>query len=281
MKILLRCLVAVIALVSIGSGVHAQEVQTNWVASVILPEAKPIEPARLEAALRKRLSIQDRFVRTESEEPKLILLRVAGGTAMVSLMDSPIPNQELQKVCQLAWYWQAACDTVRDHKAHFLVILMGAEMDKLDAALLQTKIVASVIEESNAVAAYWGVNLQPRDVFLKGSANMSRSQIPTILWINYRLSREQSGNFTISSRGLENFGLMEIEAKDAPMPGRELFDLILGTSYYLITKGPVIKDGDTIGASPKLGIHIRHADSYWGNSEKVYRIDFSKYQPRP
>lgn len=246
---------------------------TDWVTSVILPESVPPKLDRISDALRKRTDDKDKFTGAELGD-NLVLIRIGGGTAMVSFMDRPIPNQELQNVCRFAWYWQDACETVKYHKAHVLIILMGTGLSKLDAALLQTKIVATVIEESNAVASYWGVNLQPRDVFLKGSARSSQEFIPTILWVSYRLSRESSGNFTLSSHGLKEFGLMEIETRNSPMPGRALFDLVLGMTQYLITKGPVIKDGDTIGQSPKLGIRVRHAESYWNAPEKVYRIEF-------
>ena len=252
---------------------QAQGSKIDWVVSVILAEAPYVDPSRLESALRRRLTDADKFTGVEPGDD-LALVRVAGGTALVSLMNSPIPNGELQEVCKYAWYWKAACDTVKDHRAHLLVVLMGTELDRLGSAVLQTKIVAAVIEATNAVAAYWGVNLQPRDVFLKGATHVSREWIPTTLWVNYRLSREASGNFTLSTRGLKNFGLMEIETKDAPMPGLDLFDLVLGTTQYLITKGPVIRDGDTIGQSPKQRIRIRHAESYWNEGEKVYRIEF-------
>jgi hypothetical protein len=260
-----------IALISLSA--YPQSSKVDWVVSVVLPETKPIDGERLANALQRRVTEQDKFTGVEGDKD-IVLLRVGGGTAMVSLMDAPIPKGELQDICRFAWYWRAACDAVRGHKAHVLVVLMGTELNKLDSALLQTKIVAAIIEESDAVASYWGVNLQPRDVFLKGSARASRDSIPVTLWVNYRMSREPSGNFTLSTRGLKEFDLMEIETKDAPMPGLELFDLVLGATQYLIAKGPVIKDGDTIGQSPKQRIRVRHAESYWNAGEKVYRIEF-------
>jgi hypothetical protein len=150
---------------------------------------------------------------------------------------------------------------------------MGTDLDKLNSALLHTKIVASVIEESDAVASYWGVTLQPRDTFLGASAVASAESPPVILWVSYRVSREASGNFSLSTHGLKEFGLMEIETKDTKMPGAELFTLVRGASQYLITKGPVIKDGDTIGHTNTQRIRVRHADSYWNEGQKVYRIE--------
>jgi hypothetical protein len=67
---------------------------------------------------------------------------------------------------------------------------------------------------------------------------------------------------------------MEIETRDAPMPGLELYDLVLGTTRYLLEKGPVIRDGDTIGQSPNQKIRMRRAESHWNAGERVYRIEF-------
>jgi hypothetical protein len=222
--------------------------------------------------LRKRVDEKDRFTATEPGD-NLVLLRIGGGTVFVALMDRPIPNQELQRVCRLAWHWRDACDAVSGHQAHFLVVMMHTDLDKLASALLHTKIVAAVIEESKAVASYWGTNLQPRDTFLGASTRASAESPPAMLWVSYRVSREASGNLSMSTDGLKDFGLMEIETKDARMPGADLFTLMHGTSQYLIIKGPVIKDGDTIGHSDTQRIRVRHADSYWNAGKRVYRIE--------
>ncbi len=261
-----------LALVSFD--VFSQNVKTDWIASVILSDAKPLDPERFAAALRKKLTVQERFTGIEPGKG-IVVLRVAGGTAMISLIDRPVPKGELQEVCRAAWYWRDACNTIKDHKAHFLVVLMATDLDKLGSAVLQTKIISAMLEESNAVATYWGDSLQSRETFLKASAGVSRENIPATLWISYRLSKESTGNFSLSTQGLKDFKLMEIETKNAPMPGVDLLGLILNTTQYLIKKGPVIKDGDTIGDSAQQKIRVRHAESYWNAGEKVYRVEFS------
>jgi hypothetical protein len=244
----------------------------DWVVSVILPEAKSVDAARLETALRKRITEKERFTGLE-ENKGIVLLRIGGGTALVSLMPAPIPGQELQRTCQFAWQWRQACETVKDHKAHFLVVLMGTKLGKAESALVQTKIVAALLEESNAVAAYWGTSLNSRDVFLEQSAKIAPDWTPTWLWVSYRLSRDASGRFSLSTEGLKDFDLMEIEAKDVAMPLNDLYGLIEGTAAYLIAKGPVIRDGDTVGHTAQQRIRVRHGKSYW-RADRVYRIEF-------
>lgn len=235
-------------------------------AEPMLPPAKTVQ-SNLEARLGKRLKI-DKMEDGES----VILFRISGGTVMIGLVDRPIPNNELQDVCRHSWYWKAACDSVSAHKAHLLVSVLGTSLDKIDASLLLTDVLAALMPDKNAIAVYWGVNLQSRDAFQKQSANISRSQIPIMLWVSFRLSSDPIKGFSISTHGLRDFNLMEIECKDAPTDGRSLFILVANMSDYLLSKGPVIKDGDTIGDSPALNIRVRHAPSFWNEGEKVYRV---------
>src|SRR5262249_40177986 len=140
----------------------------------------------------KRLTEKERFAGLE-EDKDIVLLRVAEGTALISLMPAPIPGQELQRTCRVAWQWREACETVKDHKAHFLVVLMGTKLGKAQSALVLTKIVAALLEESNAVATYWGSSLNSRDTFLTQSAKIAPDWKPTWLWVSYQVSRDASG----------------------------------------------------------------------------------------
>jgi hypothetical protein len=258
-----------------AQGPTAQKTGVDWVVSLILPEAQPVDSTRLAAALRKRVTKQDRFTGIESDKG-VVLLRIGGGTAMVSLMEAPIPGQELQRVCPSAWYWREACETVKDHKAHLLAILMGTRMGKAESAVLHTRIVAALLEESNAVAAYWGVSLNSRKAFLEQSANIAPNRMPTALWVSYRVSRDASGRSSLSTDGLKAFSLMEIEVKDAAAALSDVYGLVEGVAACLITKGPVIRDGDTVGHSAKQRIRVRYGESHWRPGMQVYRVEFDR-----
>jgi hypothetical protein len=51
-----------------------------------------------------------------------------------------------------------------------------------------------------------------------------------------------------------------------------VFSLLQGMAQYLISKGPIIKDGETIGDSPSLDIRVRQGPSYWREGATVYRV---------
>ncbi|WP_242478664.1 DUF4261 domain-containing protein [Rubrivivax gelatinosus] len=231
-----------------------------------LPEAKAFR-AQVEKRLAGRLAITD----MEADGRDVILLRVAGGTVMVGLIDAPLPKGQIDDLCAAAWYWRQACQATAGHRAHVAVSVLGTGLDKLDASLLLTDVVASLMD-GNAIASYWGASLQSREAFLRQSTAINRDQPPAWLWINFRVSRDAERGFSVSTQGMEQFDLREIEAKDVSRPGLEVFVLLQGMAQYLISKGPVIQDGETIGDSPALGIRVHQGPSYWRDGVTVYRV---------
>ncbi len=231
-----------------------------------LPDAKAFR-ADLERRLGSRLTVNN----IDADGDTVILLRVAGGTVMVGLIGAPLPKGQIDDLCAAAWYWRQACDATSAHKAHIAVSVLDTTLDKLDASLLLTDVVASLMD-SNAIASYWGASLQSREAFLRQSAKISRELPPAWLWVNFRLSNDVEKGFSLSTQGMEDFNLREIEAKDVKRPGRDVFTLLVGMGQYLISKGPVIKDGETIGDSPSLNIRVRQSHSYWREGATVYRV---------
>lgn len=255
---------------------QAETDKNFWVTNVLLPAPERLDAARLGSALQARL---DRFDRHQGLEVKGegIVVRVAGGVALILAKDEPMPANVLEDPCSFpVWHSMKDCPTARTHRAHFLIALHGTDLDQLDAAVLQTKIVAAVTEVSAAETIYWDGTLVPRDYFLKHSKKVERLNPPVTLWISFRISREPNGHFSMSTVGLQHFDLMEMEAKDAPIAGDFLAGMFFYFAGYLITNGPVIEDGDTIGPSPDDKIYMFHRESWWNAGQKVYRIEFGK-----
>jgi hypothetical protein len=96
-----------------------------------------------------------------------------------------------------------------------------------------------------------------------------------MLWINYRMSKAARTGWALSTIGMDDFGLMEIECRDTRADGTLLFAMIVRMSAYLISKGPIIKNGDTIGHSA-FNIRVLHSPSYWNKGQTVYRVIYPK-----
>lgn len=268
MRTFLVFLYLAFGLIALGS---AEPSKIRAMSFVLLAEPKLPDAQRFRAELDKRIANRFTITDMEADGQKVILLRVNGGTVMVGLVDAPLPKGQIEDLCASAWYWKKACEATSAHKAHIILTLLDTSLDKLDAKLLLTHVVASLMD-TNAIASYWGASLQSREAVQRLSAAATRDDPPAWLWVNFRVSSDPQAGISLSTQGMEDFDLREIEAKDVNRPGREVLVLLMGMAQYLIAKGPIIKDGETIGESPSLNIRVRQGPSYWREGATVYRV---------
>lgn len=264
-------LLLVVALLWFAPAGAAEPGKSAPLAIVLLSEPRLPDAKSFRAELEKRLAGRHAVSDLDTNLPQTIFLRVAGGYISVGLIDLPVQTGEIDGLCRSAWYWRQACEATAAHKAHVIVAVLGTGLDMLDASLLLTDVVASLMD-TNAIASHWGTSLQSREAFLRQSARISRDRPPVWLWVNFRVSQEAGKGMSLSTDGMEAFGLREIEAKDVSRPGSEVFTLLAGLAQYLISKGPVIQDGDTVGDSAALNIRVRQGPSYWRDGLTVYRV---------
>jgi hypothetical protein len=261
----LACLVAV----------AAEPPKASTAASVVLSQARLPPSAEVRSQLEARLQGRLKIDGMDADEKGVILLRIAGGTVMIGLIDAALPKGTVDVLCRQSWHWKAACEATAGHRAHILVTVLDTRLDRLDAELLLTDVIASLMD-GNAIASYWDASLHPRDSFLRQTAQMGRQRPPVWLWVGFRFTNDVEKGVSMSTQGMESFGLREIETKDVQRNGRDVFSLVMGMASYLIQKGPVIQDGETVGDSPALNIRVRQGPSYWRDGLTVYRVLYPK-----
>ena len=272
----MRLLLAFFCLaIGLSSAFAAEPSKVRVLSFVLVAEPRLPDAQAFRADLEKRIAGRVKINDMEADGQKVILLRVHGGTVMIGLIEAPLPKGQIDDLCATAWYWRQACEATAPHRAHIVASVLETNLDRLDAHLLLTDVVAALMD-SNAIASYWGASLQSREAVLRQSAGMSRDAPPVWLWINFRVTNDIEKGLSLSTQGMEEFELREIEAKDIKRPGREVFGLLLGMAQYLVSKGPVIKDGETIGESPALNIRVRQGPSYWREGLTVYRVTWPK-----
>jgi hypothetical protein len=264
------CILAVGALQQLS---FAKDGAVKSLAFVITDEAKLPDAANFATKLQARLG-SSQTVSSADGDGEAAVVQLAGGTLVLGAIPRRIPNNELDTACRSAWWrWDRACEVANSHRGHFIVSLIGDQLDQLDSALVVTQAAAVLLELTQSTAVYWHSNLVSREQFLKASAVAQRQNPPVPLWVELRVSKEPSGNPSISTAGMSNFGLMEIESKDARISFVSLLSLVNGMAQYLIKSGPVIRDGDTVGEASQK-IRVRHGESYWRPGMTVYRVEF-------
>jgi Domain of unknown function (DUF4261) len=76
--------------------------------------------------------------------------------------------------------------------------------------------------------------------------------------------------------GLSAFDLMELETIGFTGKPAALNVTLLDIASYLLSAGPVLKDGDTVGPDEKTKITVRHEPLKLLPGHNVYRLYFNK-----
>ncbi len=256
--------------------VQASETDPRSTVSIVLLSEPRLPDARqFQQSLEERLAGRLRVSGVEREDAESIVVRAGGNVVVVRLLAKPAPEELIKDLCVNAWYWRQACEATSKHRAQAVVGVLHSSLDALDTRLLLTDAVSAVMDD-NAIASYWLASLQSREAFLRQSAKISRDNPPVWLWVNFRVTNDPERGLSLSTSGMDQLGLNEIEAKDVNRPGRDVITLLLGMAQYLASRGPVIKDGETIGDSPRLNIRVHKAASYWREGLTVYRVTWPK-----
>lgn len=272
----MRSILLILLLLSVLGPVQASEASAaSTVSVVLLSEPKLPDAKQFRRNLEKRLAGRLKVGEVERDDGAGIVLRAGGNIVLVRLLKTPVPEGLIKDLCVNAWYWRQACEETAKHRAQAIVGVMQSSLDRLDTRLLLTDAVAAAMDD-NAIASYWLASLQSREAFIRQSAQIGRNAPPIWLWVNFRLSNDAEKGLSLSTSGMDQLDLLEIEAKDVNRPLREVVPLLQGMAQYLASRGPVIKDGETIGDSPRLNIKVHQGPSYWRDGLTVYRVTWPK-----
>src|SRR5262249_44498944 len=151
--------------------------------------------------------------------------------------------------CATSWLWPEAAQVLRGHKNHLVVTLSSAGGPLLRAQLLSV-VTASILETCpQAMGVYWGTGglvISPK-LFREFAVQMLPEGLPLYLWIDFRVFPSDTGQMCGFTQGLAALGHMEMETQSSPESIGELRERFFGLACYLLTNGPVIRDGDTVG----------------------------------
>lgn len=192
----------------------------------------------------------------------------------LALMPAPYPAKDLEGPIATSWMWppQPPRETVKQHRSHLLVTMMGGAGDLVRRRLMLTAVTALAAQQPGVMAVYWPeatlIHFPP--VFIDMAKDINSPEAPPLyLWVDLRAFRNKDGTTGLFTTGLSSLGHMEIEIPRIDMEPGELREWLLNIMYYLLENGPVLKHGQTIGMSAEQKIRIRHCPSRFGHSGKV------------
>lgn len=200
-----------------------------------------------------------------------------GSLLITGLIDAPLPKHHWQGWVDSAWWWPEAAETMQNNQAHLIVSSSWEQSNRLEAHVKHTLVVREFIDQLPATAVTWGSVLVSANQFAGEFHKFQSEQVlPVRLWVAIQLSGDGEGGTIVSTLGMDAFGLREIEANSAPMEPQDALAFVSNLAGYLITNGPVIEDGHTVGGSEKERIKVRFAPSFRDDQGEVYLLDFER-----
>lgn len=202
-----------------------------------------------------------------------------------SLMPAPIPADELERPLATSWWWPRAVEAMADHSHHVVAGVIGENVDPVDARLHLTRLMTLLIDQTDAVGVYWGDGALLHDppVFQRLTAGISVANPPTALWVNIQVGPDMQaadagtpGLFAGYTLGLDALGHLEVQTRQAAVPGEQMFHTIHDFAHYLVGARPAIADGDTIGAAEHERIIVRYRANVWDASREAYELFFPR-----
>lgn len=198
----------------------------------------------------------------------------------LSVMPAPYPASDIEGPIATTWLWppNPPAESLKKHRAHLLITMcaFGAAEDPVRRRLTMTAITALAAKQKGVMAVFWpeGTLVSYPPVFIEMAAEIDSPDAPPLyLWVDLRAFHNPDGTSGLFTTGLAPLGHMEIEIPRIAMDPGELREWLLNIMYYLLEKGPVLKDGDTIGMTAEQQIHIRHTSSSYGHAGKVMRFE--------
>ncbi len=192
----------------------------------------------------------------------------------VMLLPSQYPLDELEGPMQtsLLWPQDDPIERLRKHQTHLLIAVTGGDGAPIRRRMLLTAVTGLAAGQQGVMAVYWpeATHLVYPQLFAEMAADIASSEAPPLwLWLDLRVFLNDDGTSGLFTTGMRPLGLMEIEVPRIEMQPGELREWVLDIVHYLIENGPVLNDGDTIGANEEQCIRIRHRPSQFGHEGEV------------
>jgi hypothetical protein len=260
--------------------------QSSMMALVLMKGEEAIVERELSAALATSFPTAsegepdaEESVDAEAADATVVIELESGSLLAVSHFLFKIPGDEAARGANASPFWPNGAVEAAAHGSNIAVFNLGSQGSPVDRALDLTRAVQAVLEVAGdrALGVLWG-SAQPAatraDLFSSLVADASRENLPLNVWVRFQMVlTEDSDNRGLYTSGLRQFDLMEVEVPPCSTPYEQVFDAVLALAHYLVTQGPVIGDGDTIGGPGEEPVRITYGPSMVFEGAEVYTLN--------
>jgi Domain of unknown function (DUF4261) len=211
-----------------------------------------------------------------THKPDFPMLLAADGDMIVGIrVDTPF-SWPLEPMAQFAYWWPDAMKDVARSTSFAAITCSWCRQSRLDAHIRHLILVRELVEQLPVIGVVWGSVLIQPSVLKAEFSRLQQSELPFSVWVLIQFSKQPNGNILISTIGMRDFGQMEIET-ESTLPLDQTFDLVRKFGSYIIAKGPVVKDGDTMGLTETQRIKVRFVRSFRPDvNDNVYWLELAE-----
>jgi hypothetical protein len=215
------------------------------------------------------------------EEPRnfrrrgdILTFELTGHDVALALMPASIPEQDLEGPIAASSLWPEAAAELRGQRAHLVVTVFAKKGDPIELWMTMTRVVAALATVPSVLGIFWVVAglVHAPATFRALARNMSRKQLPLFLWIGFRVGQNPDGSLYGFTTGLQALDHMELEVSQCNWTAAELVDRLFNVAHYLLDRGPVLLESQTIGLSANERIAIEHRPSLCGDGRAVIHL---------
>lgn len=173
---------------------------------------------------------------------------VDGHMTALGLMPGQVPAGDLESLYPVAFLWPGAAEEVPRHATHVIVSLMSDDAPARERYAVFTKVVESVLAETNSLGLYQGhqMLLVKKEIYIDMAEALLEDETPFLLWVFVGLSGSDEGN-SLYTYGMKGFGKMEMEIINSQQDMDDLFDFLINVGCYVINSDVTFKADETLG----------------------------------
>lgn len=237
-------------------------------------------PPDVEAERAKQITqrILGKEYSADTSDANIVSIQKGSDTiGFLALMPAPIPNEEAENNAEDNFLWPNGREEVAKHNCHIIVTNAGTgEHTPIEAVIAIAKLALVALELFDGLGVYWGNGCvcNNRETFESFCEDLSEEHVPLAAIMRFQFVSADNDEIGLYTLGMNQFGLMEIEVDHSTMDLSDLFEYVCNVAHYLVVSGPVIGDGNTIGADENERVVVRHQPSMIDKSRKVYKILF-------
>lgn len=216
-----------------------------------------------------------------------LILDFGGLDILVARFDLPVAADALAIATRRNQRWRAAETAFAASRAQIAIAAMtpAENLEDLRFAATCVTLTAAVLAQApGAIGLMWdrSLALSPPERLLDAATQALRGAPARDVWIDIEVmpgpAERGQPTFGVLTHGLAAFVGREIELQPAALPPAVLAARVAGMVDLALAKGPVFRDGDTAGITPREHIEIRHLVSahrpgtpiFW---MKVHKLD--------